>query len=249
MKVNVKNKEIYTGKAAAVNTPVPLTNTPVPLTTLTIKEVLNMTKKIIVFGVALIMCLGLFSACGGKELTEEEHVQRISERVEKRFLENGLEYSGLYTSFKVEILYDYRDEPVYFLVEFEPDGFIYGRIYKNNYYYPNFTFYKGSRSGNGDGYGWWIERYCPDEEITVFREWHYKSHFNVAGIAAERKYLFFSTNKFGWVMDICHTVKRDGIFIDVLDVIREENNTSINIMNNLVHDRFSKKSQRSFNQL
>jgi len=57
MKVNVKNKEIYTGKAAAVNTPVPLT---------------KMVKKIFIIGVILTMGVGLFAGCGKEDYVYKE---------------------------------------------------------------------------------------------------------------------------------------------------------------------------------
>ncbi|MEG2027286.1 MAG: hypothetical protein RR062_06175, partial [Clostridia bacterium] len=71
----------------------------------------------------IIAVLGCLCACSKKAntFTEEEHVQRVTERIEKRFMTDATAY----TSFSVYPLYNENDELNYFLVEFEPYGFIY----------------------------------------------------------------------------------------------------------------------------
>jgi len=126
------------------------------------------------------MCIGVFSGCNIEELTEEQHIERISVRVQERFFAEDSRYCGLYTDFKVEILYDFGEEPAFFMVEFEPSGFLYGTIHRNNYYFTTTDFYKG-----GQCIG-----YCPGQhgwDVGSIR--HYRSHFDILGFNDERKYL------------------------------------------------------------
>ena len=68
---------------------------------------------------------------GGSEkaskYTEEEHIQRVTERIQKRFIDTNLRWVDREqpTAFEVFPLYNENDELKYFLVEFEPYGFLY----------------------------------------------------------------------------------------------------------------------------
>ncbi|MCL2234753.1 MAG: hypothetical protein FWC02_03645 [Firmicutes bacterium] len=139
-------------------------------------------KKIIMVIVLAFTMLGtvfVATGCGYENLSNEEHIKRISERVEARFFGEGSEYP--YTDFTVTILYSLAEEPRFFMVEFEPNGFFYGTIHRNEYYALNF--YRGNcgRFTSRDR-GWRDERTQP---VIL----HYRSHFYVAGIAEQRKYL------------------------------------------------------------
>lgn len=85
-------------------------------------------RKVLNFLVAIIMIfsLGALTACSEKpsKYSDEEHVNRITKRIEKRFINGSAELTG----FQVFPLYDEADEIKYFLVEFEPYGFLYIRI-------------------------------------------------------------------------------------------------------------------------
>lgn len=85
------------------------------------KRVKKSTGLIVVI-ITLITTFGLFG-CSQKanKYTEEEHKQRINERIEKRFMGRGSEYE----SFNLFSLHDENDKLKYFLVEFEPIGFIF----------------------------------------------------------------------------------------------------------------------------
>ena len=60
------------------------------------------------------------------DFTVEEHIERISERIEKRYMQDG----SPYTDYKVYPLYEDDDSFADFcLVEFEPYGYLYVEIY------------------------------------------------------------------------------------------------------------------------
>ena len=81
-------------------------------------------KKSKVFCVIMAVC-SLFAAvlCTGCSAlySEEQHMRRIRERAEERFLGEGSEYTGL----EVYPIYNEYDELKYALIEFEPQGFLY----------------------------------------------------------------------------------------------------------------------------
>ncbi len=56
--------------------------------------------------------------------TEEEHLATVTERIEKKYMTED----GKFTSFAVYPLYNEKDKLQYFLVEFEPQGFVYVKI-------------------------------------------------------------------------------------------------------------------------
>ena len=103
-------------------------------------------KKTICIGILFLMSTGFFSACEQKNLTEEEHIQRISEKVHNYYINpNGKGYYVVmatdehehsfrkYTGFAVEIICAFDDTPEYFLVEFEPFGYLIGFISGRKY--------------------------------------------------------------------------------------------------------------------
>ena len=81
-------------------------------------------KKSKVFCVIMAAC-SLFAAslCTGCSAlySEEQHMRRIRERAEERFLGEDSEYTGL----EVYPIYNEYDELRYALIEFEPQGFLY----------------------------------------------------------------------------------------------------------------------------
>lgn len=90
-----------------------------------------MLKKIIIPIMAVLMLFSLITltACSNKasRYSKEEHINRVTERIEKRFINGSTELTG----FQVFPLYDEADEMKYFLVEFEPYGFLYVKINEN----------------------------------------------------------------------------------------------------------------------
>ncbi len=162
-----------------------------------------MRKKLTGIAVAVIMLFGVFGLCGcEKSYTEDEHIGRIKEKIDERFFSDNTKYSDFYVlSYTVELLYDYEEQPVYFLVEFEPTGFIYGFIYKNKYCYTDTSLAIGSYY-NGT---WMVGSYYNNRTD----QYENKSHFYVAGIADEKKYMYMN---FG---EEIPAVKRDGVFIRI----------------------------------
>ena len=87
-----------------------------------------MIKKLIgiMIVVLLLFSLSVLTGCSEKasKYSEDQHVNRITERIENRFINESTELTG----FQIFPLYDEADELKYFLVEFEPYGFLYVRI-------------------------------------------------------------------------------------------------------------------------
>jgi len=112
---------------------------------------MNSTKRIIrmIRVIFLLMLVGIMliatiplSGCR-RQLSNEEHIERISERVRARFFEgSGYGFEG----FSVDILYSLAEEPRFFMIEFEPIGFLYGTIHWNNYYFNMMDFHRQGRS-------------------------------------------------------------------------------------------------------
>lgn len=84
-------------------------------------------KKAAAFFV-LVMCLTVITMTGcmdyASRYSEEKHKSRISKLVKKRYMTEESEY----TSFEVYPLYNENDELKFFVVEFEPYGYVYVKI-------------------------------------------------------------------------------------------------------------------------
>ena len=82
-------------------------------------------KKLIILILIPCACF-TFRACAFKynRFSEEEHIQRIAERIEKRFIAD----QTFYTNFCVYPLFSENEELKYFLVEFEPYGFVFIKL-------------------------------------------------------------------------------------------------------------------------
>ena len=175
----------------------------------------QVSRKIITIGLAFVMLCSIlaFSGCN-EQFTNEEHIERISQRVQHRFLSGMLPYANLYTDFSVTILYSFSGMPIFFMVEFEPDGFLYGQIHRNNYYIVRFV---GGSNWGEHGWGWNINNYITDIDMHVENaETHFRSHFYVAGITDERKFFSFSTFKDLVVSRTHHAVLRNDVLICIL---------------------------------
>ncbi len=174
-----------------------------------------MIKKIICLGFILIMLISL-SACTqeASSFSEEEHSERISNLVEKRYLNNNEEYTG----YKVYPLYNESDELAYFLIELEPSGFVYVKINKTSSLQQLFggvSMYtrsegktwqrykiceKGKEPLPYEGRQWKIEEaddygriYYPNRRWEIDEDgdfiYYDISHFKVASIENEKRYL------------------------------------------------------------
>ena len=90
-------------------------------------------KKLTSYILAVVLSFGMaigFAGCGKKadSFTEEEHIQRITARLEKRVESYDDEKKEKYGKFEVYPLYNQKEELKYFLIEYEPYGFRIGRI-------------------------------------------------------------------------------------------------------------------------
>ena len=164
-------------------------------------------KKSKVFCVIMAVC-SLFAAalCTGCSImassySEEQHMQRIRERAEERFLGEGSEYTGL----EVYPIYNEYDELKYALIEFEPQGFLYVHIgeradpWKGMYTLDErepeswmpYRVKEGATEEVTDENGHVItfhdREFFRDENGDAII--YHQSHFKVAGIENERRYL------------------------------------------------------------
>jgi len=172
---------------------------------------------VLVVILAVFFTVPMMGCEANRNFTNEEHIARISERVRERFFSEGSEH--LHTDFAVTILYSMAGNPMFFMVEFEPNGFFYGRIHRNRYYVNWMNNYLGSNwehggasiGGVGQG-GWALEDLESGRVELVFR-----SHFYILKMTNEtRKYIgvFGVEGRHGFLLPM---VRRGDIFISLLD--------------------------------
>ena len=179
------------------------------------------------------MALGFFAlgGCAKKpsKYTEAEHIQRITERIEKRFMTSESEYTG----FSVYPLYNEKDELKYFLVEFEPVGFVYVMLRdERSALFSCFggrTSMYGLSDIGGDSSPW--QRYtidetnnqpAPDKDICYEVDengdfiYYMRSPYATAGIKEEQRYLL--NLRFGGSSFFITAVKRNGNYINLISM-------------------------------
>ena len=192
--------------------------------------------KIVICAVALILTFAasLCTGCGisSDVYTEEQHLQRITERAEARFLGEESEYTGL----EVYPVYNEYDELKYALIEFEPQGFLYVAIGDREYpwkgmytlsdtepyYWVPYRVKEGSQDILTDEDGALIEIMY---DCELFRDEngdiiiYYQSHFKVAGIENERRYLLsiMSTAAWSYGEGLIPAVKRGEQYLNLVD--------------------------------
>ena len=144
-------------------------------------------------------CTGMYS--------EEQHMQRITARAEKRFLGEGSEYTGL----EVYPLYNEYDELEYMLIELQPQGFVYVCIndqpwldmyavpidFEPNRLWRPYVFEEGvvttiTDEETGEMETWEDKRVLQDENGAYYG--FHVSHFRAANIRDERRYLISVAN-------------------------------------------------------
>ena len=143
--------------------------------------------------------------------TDSQHLARIQRRAEWRFLGEGSAYTGL----TVYPLYSEEEEFDYALIELQPQGFMYVRIndtaifewlsgasmYTMSERTP--TAWRPYRIVEGKN------EYFKDE--NGYSIWYSESHFKVAGIEDERRYLLRTAT--GYIP----AVKRGEQYLDLVD--------------------------------
>ena len=172
---------------------------------------------VVVIGVALAVFV---CSCYSWFYSEEQHLARITERAEERFLGEGSEYTDL----EVYPVYNEHEELQYALIELAPEGFMY--VYIADVDYPWSDMYTTSdieptpwtpfrmvEKIGDDGLpieGSYKRSLFVDEngEPIVYNE----SHFKVAVIENERRYLLSTTR------GLIPAVKRgDNVYLDLWD--------------------------------
>ena len=187
----------------------------------------------IIFPIVCVMAVvGVLSGFPSDFYSEEQHIQRIRKRAEKRFLGEDSEYTGL----EVYPIYNEYDKIKYALIEFEPQGFLYVYICEKKY--PWNSMYSLS---DLDIKSWMPYRVKEGAEEEVFDEnvnltyttsnrefirdengmaLTYKdSHFKVAGIGNERRYFLatMQTVLLRGSRGLIPAVKRGEQYLDLVD--------------------------------
>ena len=195
-----------------------------------VRKSCKMAAALLSFVLLLGMLLSL-SSCRASSYTEEEHVARVTERAKERFLGEGSEYTGL----EVYPVYNEYDELNYMLIEFQPQGFLYVLIDREQFPWKMYTLsniqpeswmpYRVKEGAQEDVYGadgnllaQAVNReYIRDENGQAVI--YYESHFKAAGIEGERRYLLttevaeFLGGGSSWIP----AVKRGERYLDLVD--------------------------------
>ncbi len=142
--------------------------------------------------------------------TESQHLARVQRRAERRYLGEGSEYTGL----TVYPLYNEEEELEYALIELQPQGFMYVIIRD-----VDLSFLGGmsmyTRSDETPT-AWTPYRKVDGKEVAFTDEngepiCYSESHFKVAGIENERRYLLRTPS--GYIP----AVKRGEQYLDLVD--------------------------------
>lgn len=179
----------------------------------------------------LILSVCMLGGCSKKvsDFTEEEHIRRVTERIEKQVMTDSTKYIG----FSVYPLYNEDDELQYFLVEYEPYGFMFIQPKDEEWkglscLGVSTSMYRVSNVYTGDDeYGTWSPYTIDETNSQPFPEtdkrWkvdedgnricYTKSPYYVTQNINERKYLLRSDKGF-----IC-AIKKDDAFINLVSSI------------------------------
>ena len=195
-----------------------------------VRKSCKLAAALLSFVLLLGMLLSL-SSCRASSYTEEEHIARVTERAKERFLGEGSEYTGL----EVYPVYNDYDELNYMLIEFQPQGFLYVLIDREQFPWKMYTLsnmqpeswmpyrvMEGAQEDVYDADGNLLAQavnreYIRDEsgQAVIYHE----SHFKAAGIEGERRYLLtteaaeFLGGGSSWIP----AVKRGEQYLDLVD--------------------------------
>ncbi len=184
-------------------------------------------KKTIILCVVLAVVIALLAILGVRIIkgsswayTEEQHLQRISKLVEKRYMGEKFEY----TSYEVFPLYDQNEKMKYCIVEFEPYGFVWVKINDNDF---NYGMYSRREM---DKNGWSRYEYIDTTQTSSSEDnikWetdegkeriYYKeSPYKVAGISEERRYVVTIIQAIHYPSTVS-AVKRGDKYLNFMDM-------------------------------
>lgn len=155
-------------------------------------------KKILILFTCIISINVLMSATKVDSNNISKCISEISQLVEKNYKN--------YESYEIFPLYNELDEVKFFLVEFEPESFVYVKIYEGNDNCNNSNKYLKWHEG-----AWCRFNYMPNEQGDYTKtyekdangnyKYRYASHYKEAQIKDEKRYLLFIINtvKAGYV--------------------------------------------------
>ena len=197
---------------------------------------MKQVKKIGIFFAAILLLVAGLSCFAGCEkkwkwFTEEQHLERVRKRVEERYMGEGSEY----TSFEVFPVYNEYDELAYFVVDFQPQGYLYIELNKDSIWtsmymlddtgddlrYP-YTIKQGNECVLPDKDG--NERLYVNREVKKDSDGNYicyrVSHYRAAGVQNEKRYLLKirSTIELGISTGLIPAVKRNGTYINLISM-------------------------------
>ena len=200
-------------------------------------EVIMRTKRLFIALIIIVMIITTLTGCSQKasRYTEEQHMQRISERIQKKYIDGDIKVRDFrvpkdaddafikLTGFEVYPLYDNNDELKYCLVELQPFGFIYILIQDEQ---PKILSRLGASTSMYRTAGVMQPAWTPchidketgetiwEEESGVMTE-YYRSPFAERGVLAEKKYIIRCEEKDVAIQRLIPAVKRDGKYINL----------------------------------
>lgn len=160
-------------------------------------------------------------SCTAGFYSERQHLSRIEGLAKKRYLGEGSEYTGL----EVYPLYDENEEFHYALIELKPQGFVYVKINENAFFSwlggvgmytrdvalhpwsPFRVVFENFTDASGKEFSERKEQPILDENGETIE--YFQSHFAVAKIGDERRYLLGE-----WGIP---AVKRGEQYLDLID--------------------------------
>ena len=155
-------------------------------------------------------------------------MQRVSALVEKRYMKEGSEY----TSYEVHPVYDEYEDLKYFVVDFEPEGYVYVRISEKITLFSAGMYLRDrpeSKFWRPYTYAPGAECTVPDEngELVTHHDVMYKqdeegnyygfrvSHFKAVNIENEKRYFLIIYDKSGSKRGIVPAVKRGDKYLNL----------------------------------
>ena len=160
--------------------------------------------------------------------TEEEHLARVTERIEKKYMTED----GKFTSFAVYPVYNEKDKLQYFLVEFEPQGFVYVKIrdkWYNNIFESMHSLYGVSNTPPiTPWYRYTIdptksqpEPYtdkCIERDENGEVVIRYESPYAAAGIKDEKRYLLSLKDERDIGVELVEAIKTDEGYLNLVSM-------------------------------
>lgn len=187
-----------------------------------------MNRKFILL-VLILTFTGLLSGCirRASAYSEDEHIQRVSKLIEERYFTAG----GEHTDYEVFPVYNQFDELKYFIVDFEPTGFVYIKIQerdKSLFWGPkmyirmvsafdsvNQTWQRYTiKEGSGDKVKGDDKIWETDEEGNLI--FYSVSHYKAANIKDEKRYLLRINQ--GGSIGYIPAIKRGELYLNLVSM-------------------------------